>query len=135
MNTIVIDEISSIGESFFSLKIKGSIAKDGILSAFCRLKDRKDTYHIDANDLKKMNDFCIDFFPYEWAKGYQQYGQLTRNQYIGLLKHTIFWYIQEGKMGGFLAAISGYQDLDIEISWDSSSPKTPKKPTFSQVPL
>ena len=134
MSQIIVDEISSIGESYFSMKLKGKIIKDGALSRFCRLKGGKDTYHISENDLRKMNDYSKDFFPYKWANGYQHYRHLTKNQYIDLMKYTIYWYIEKGELGRLLTSISE-NEFDIDITWESSSLKTPKKPSYSQVPL
>ena len=134
MSQILIDEISSIGESFFSMKFKNKIVKEGILSSLCKLKDGKYTYHIDEKNLMKLNDYHIDFFPYKWINGYSQYSHLTKNQYIDLMKYTFFWYLEKGEMGKLFGSLSECQEIN-EIIWDSTSLKKPKKPNYIQIPL
>ena len=131
MEQILVDEISSIGESYFSFKLKGAIVREGILKELCRLKDGKDTYHFNERDLEKMSDCCVDIFPWKWGNGYPQYSRLKRNDYIELMKYTFYWYIEKGEMAKISSCLTK-GERNFQITWGGEEPK---RPTYCRVPL
>jgi hypothetical protein len=139
---ITVDEISSISESYFGFKKNGGIIKEFPMELLCKEKEisygKKDTYHLNEKLLFKLSDSCIDIFPFSACVGYKEYGHLSKNQYIELMKYTLYWYIENGQMTGFIARLLltlGYDNSDLQIVWDKGSNKTPRRPPFCKLPL
>jgi hypothetical protein len=142
MYIIIVDEISSIGESYFGFKKGGGIIKEYPMELLCQEKEisygKKDTYHLNEKLLFKLMDYCVDIFPFSACVGYKEYGHLSKNQYIELMKYTLYWYIENGQMTDFISRLllsQGLHNPDLQLVWEKASNKTPKRPSFCKFPL
>lgn len=104
----------------------------------CKLKPEygvDSSYHLDGNDLKKINleldeeILPYPLFPYSDHEGYKEYKRLTKEQYISLMKYRLYQVAKLGKLSELLAIVCGVQTKNIIIKWDEDKPGI-KKPGF-----
>ena len=89
---VLIDDISSISESFFSLKYKKQIIDVPPLTCKVKVNPEQDSrYHFDADDLKKMGKLESTVFPFSGQN------HLSKNEYINYLKEQLTILIIDGK--------------------------------------
>lgn len=124
---IIVDEISSIANSFFSLKNKGKVIREPLLCKIRKEKNADVHYHFDANDLKRANEMFPEIFPYYMCIAYKEYMRLSKNQYIDLIKYRLYEIIKSGKMADLLNHLEIIKDNEIKIKWDENKPGV-KKP-------
>jgi hypothetical protein len=125
---IIVDDISSISESIFSLKNKGKVIREPLLCKSRKEKNAEVHYHLGPNDLERANELFPEIFPYHMCVAYNEYRRLSKNQYIDLMKYRLYEIIKSGKMAGLLNYLGIIKDSEIEIKWHENKPGI-KKPS------
>ncbi|MFX3625134.1 MAG: hypothetical protein ACE3JP_14205 [Ectobacillus sp.] len=123
MKIILVDDISSISESIFSFKYKKSVIKEDPF--VCKQKPEKNgtsTYHLDEIDLRKINVMFPEIFPYSDRVAYKEYKDLSKNQYINLMKPRLYQLIVRGQLVDVLTMLTGRNMEGVAIRWDESKP-------------
>ena len=89
---VLIDDVSSISESFFSLKYKSKIID--VPPFTCKVKGNPvldSRYHFDADDLEKIGELESTVFPFS------SQNHLSKNAYIDYMKEQLTILIKDGK--------------------------------------
>lgn len=114
-----VDDISSITISVFSFKSKGQIIKQ-LFPLKHRSKEFHEVpYHLDENDLMRINEHFTDIFPYSMRGNYKGYEDLTRNEYTELMKYILYEKIRAGAFNNIVSLLGG---TDFRVEWDKSAP-------------
>lgn len=89
---VLIDDISSISESYFSLKYNKQIIECPPFICKVKVNPEQDSrYHFDADDLKKMGELESTIFPFS------SQNHLSKNEYINYMKEQLTILIIDGK--------------------------------------
>jgi len=136
LKAILVDDISSIGESYFSFKYKGKVIVENPF--ICKSKPEygiDSSYHFNEEDLTKIEReldegiYPHPIFKYSAHVGYKEYKHLTKEQYIALMKYRFYQVTKLGKVPELLSVAGGKRIEDVIIQWDESQPGI-KKPGF-----
>ena len=116
---ILVDDISSITISFFSFKYQEKII-DQLFPLKHRSKEfHKVPYHLDENDLMRINEHFTDIFPYSMRGNYKDYESITRNKYTELMKYRLCEKIKSGAFNNIVSLLEG---TEFRVEWDKSAP-------------
>jgi hypothetical protein len=119
--TVYISGISSIAKSIFSFKHKGKLIE---LPPFILKKRTAEfhevQYHLDENDLLKINKVYADIFPFSTCNSFKEYKNLTKNSYIDLMKYRFYQHILSGEIVNIMSLVND-SPLNANILWDNNT--------------
>jgi hypothetical protein len=114
---IYVDDISSIGENYFSFLYRKKIITDDPFQCKKKVQVRSFShYHFDREDLEVMSQLEPKLTPFDGKEG------LSKKEFIYHMKMTVYHLIQSGKMNELLSYLYGEHVKDIEIKWAGETP-------------
>ena len=114
-----VDDISSITINVFSFKHKKRIIEELFPSKNRSKEFHEVPYHLDENDLMRINEHFTDIFPYSMRGNYKDYESITRNKYTELMKYRLCEKIKSGAFNNIVSLLEG---TEFRVEWDKSAP-------------